>query len=113
MSDLIPILPSTINGCDSSGPTAARPKSPDRGQVYYDQEACALLIYDGAGWIEANCKGSCGDCKTKPCQEPQDPAPPATPTLEDEPAPTAEVPQVEAVPAADVSEVDPMNPKAE
>lgn len=45
-------LPSTINGCDSSGPTAERPKSPDAGQPYWDTDTGSLFVFDDGEWVE-------------------------------------------------------------
>lgn len=60
---LVPILPSTINGCDSSGCSAERPKNPDAGQPYFDTDELALMLFDGEKWVKANCDGKCSLCE--------------------------------------------------
>lgn len=92
MSEVTPILPTTINGCDASGPTSARPKSPDVGQVYWDTDCSCMVIWNGSDWAVLNCKGKCRDCDKcetpsvppAPVEEPA-PNPPATPTISDMP----------------------------
>lgn len=98
MSEVTPILPTTINGCDASGPTAARPKSPDVGQPYWDTDTATMVIWNGSEWAVVNCKGKCKDCdkcetpsvqpapvpEPAPVEEPA-PNPPATPTIIDMP----------------------------
>lgn len=86
MSDVTPILPTTINGCDASGPTSARPSSPDVGQVYWDTDCSCMVIWNGSDWAVLNCKGTCKDCDK--CETPADPPAPAPePVPVEEPAP--------------------------
>lgn len=89
MSDVTPILPTTINGCDASGPTSARPKSPDVGQPYWDTDTATMVIWDGSEWTVLNCKCKCKDCDK--CEGPiVPPVPVAPPAPAPEPAPTEE-----------------------
>jgi hypothetical protein len=47
-------LPSTLDGCDTAGPTKARPKNAEVGHPFYDETLDALLIKTADGWKAAN-----------------------------------------------------------
>lgn len=99
MSEVItPILPTIIDGRDTSGPSNEKPRNPDKGQLYWDTDTNTMLIFDGSDWAVLNCKGKCKDCdkcetpsvppapapEPAPVEEPA-PNPPATPTISDMP----------------------------
>ena len=44
----------TLNGHDLSGTTSHRPVNVEAGQIYFDTDLGALIVWSGSAWVYAD-----------------------------------------------------------